>query len=441
MARLHDIYELRNKNIYAGKGDKTLIYAKFDGDSCLYYDGEGDIFQDKGDIYRTAKRSFSKETQEKSKYIIMNECLYCKYIKKPNMPHKCIKECYEHSKRVYGCIKEDSGGKIDMNITGDLSTTVMKRLIQKMEIVVNVNKPDLVDTYREYGWLKDATVGPLIYAIPKTSTEPFSGYVQVWDINSCHCSVLRDKNFRFPIKNGEYKTIKKISSKVKFGIYRAVISCDNTPINNFRFRINEDNKYTHVDIEQARKFGFEINLIQDGNANFLYYSDETLFSGSCFKSYIDEIYNLKEKCTFLDLKTYYKQMLSALWGYLCEERYITTYVKKNELYTKNIRDDDEVSREPFNDEKDKITIFNYSDPYKTRFARVKPFLMAHVRKALSDIYEKDIDKIVRVHTDGFYIKASKDDEPLYNETREIGGVKLEYKGYVEIINVNKIKKG
>ena len=440
--RLHDIYELKKKNIYAGKDVKKLLYAKKneDGDMC-YYDGE-EIFKDDGEIFRAAKYGFSKKNCEKSKYIIMNECLYCKYATKKNkrVPHKSIKECYDHSKDVYDYIKKGTGNKIDMTITGDMSTTIMKRLMQKMEHVVDLNKPKKVDTRREYAWMKDATVGPLIYAIPRSSSESFSGFVQVWDINSCHCSILRDENFKFPIECGEYRTITKISEKVKFGIYRAVISFENTHINNFRFRINEDNKYTHIDIEQARRYGYDIKLIDDGNPNFLYYNKDKLFTGSCLRGYIDEIYGYKEECTDLDVKAYYKQMLSALWGYLTEERFITSYVKKGELYDKDIRDDDEVSREYFNDEKDKITIFNYSDPYKTRFARVKPFLMAHVRKSLSDIYEHVIDRVVRVHTDGFYIKASKEDAPLFKETRDIGGVKLEYVGHVEMKNVNKIKK-
>lgn len=440
MMKLHEIYELRNKNVYAGKDGKKLLYAKFgDGRVCSYCDGV-DIFTDDGEIYRKAKNGYSKLDGEKSKYIIMNECLYCKYNTKKTNPHMSIKECYEHSKKVYEVIKNDTTKKIDMTITGDISTTLMKRLLQKMEHIVDLSKPKIVDTRREYAWLKDATVGPLIYAIPRSSTESFTGYVQVWDINSCHCSILRDKNFKFPIETGEYRTIKKISKNVKFGIYRAKISCENTPINNFRFRINEDNKYTHIDIEQARRYGYDIKLIEDGNANFLYYSEDKLFSGSCFRGYIDEIYEYKENCGNLDVKAYYKQLLSSLWGYLTEERYITSYVKKDEVFTKGLIEDDEVSREWFNDEMDKVTIFNYSNPYKTRFARVKPFLMACVRKTLSDIYEDKIDRIVRVHTDGFYIKASKEDEPLYEESRKIGGIKLEYAGHVVMKNVNKIEK-
>jgi hypothetical protein len=442
MARLHEIYELRNKNIYAGKGDKTLLYAKFDkkDGNFFYYDGKSDIFSDGGEIFRAGKKGFNKDTREKSKYIIMNECLYCKYGKKSREPHKNIKQCYEHSKMVYDRMHEDSGGKLNMNITGDISTTLMKRLIQKMEYLVDLNKPEIVNTKREYGWLKDATCGPLIYAIPRTCTEPFLGYVQAWDINSCHCSILRKDTFKYPIKCGEYMIIDEIPKKIKFGIYRAIIKFENTHVNNFRFRINEDNKYTHIDMRQARKFGFEINLIKDGNANFLYYSDDKLFSGLSFKGYIDEIYEIKEKTDNKDVKVYYKQLLSSLWGYLTEERYIQTYCKIGEVYDVNLKDDDEINREVFDDKKDKITIFNYSDPYKTRFARLKPFLMAHVRKSLSDIYKNEIDKVVRVHTDGFYIKASRGDENLYIATRDIGGIKLEYEGDVEIKNVNRIKK-
>lgn len=53
-------------------------------------------------------------------------------------------------------------------------------------------------------------------------------------------------------------------------------------MNNFRFRINDTSKdkYTHIDIEQARRYGYKIELKIDGNPNFLYYySKDKLFTG------------------------------------------------------------------------------------------------------------------------------------------------------------------
>jgi hypothetical protein len=71
----------------------------------------------------------------------------------------------------------------------------------------------------------------------------------------------------FPIKSGEYKIIDKIKEKPEFGIYRCKIAGKGK-----LFVFNDNNYYTQADIIMARDYGFNIELIQDGTPNFLYYS-------------------------------------------------------------------------------------------------------------------------------------------------------------------------
>jgi len=66
----------------------------------------------------------------------------------------------------------------------------------------------------------------------------------------------------------------------------------------------------------AQSYGLKINLICDGNPNFLYYPKECLVSGQLlFKKYVDSIYPLKQ----LKVKGA-KLLLNLLWGSLSESK-------------------------------------------------------------------------------------------------------------------------
>ena len=102
--------------------------------------------------------------------------------------------------------------------------------------------------------------------------------------------------------------------------------------NNRMFRFNNKNKYTHIDLCTAVSLGLTIHLIQDGKANFLYYSRDKCLAGSeLFSEFVDLLFIIKEsgikRCKFI---------LNILWGALCEKKKIKIHVKNKAINLNHI---------------------------------------------------------------------------------------------------------
>ena len=73
---------------------------------------------------------------------------------------------------------------------------------------------------------------------------------------------------------------------------------------------------------------------------------------------------------------------------------------------------------------------NYSD-----HPRIKPFILALARKAILEQTKQIIDKVKRIHTDGFIVSVQAN---LETNGYMLGGLKLKKRGNVKIKNVNNI---
>lgn len=99
---------------------------------------------------------------------------------------------------------------------------------------------------------------------------------------------------RFPIKQGEIKYIltSELPEHFQYGIYRCMIQKITTRL----FRYNKNNYYTHFDLERAKELGLKIEMIEDGENNFLHYDRCKLILGrQLFGKFIDKLYPLKEQ--------------------------------------------------------------------------------------------------------------------------------------------------
>ncbi len=202
----------------------------------------------------------------------------------------------------------------------------------------------------------------------------------------------------------------------------------------------KNNFYTHIDLRRAKELGYTIELIQDGHENFLQYtSKERKRAKTLFGDYMDILYAIRLKFKGKDqvVEGYVKLLISSLWGTLSEKK--TFKVRENE--------DGET---PGYEEREGDTLLkstrltsggfeheytNVNNPFKTRFARIKLFLLAQGRSKMSSLIEDNIHNVVRIQTDGFFVKPS---DKKYILGPELGQLKLEYKGNVIIHNVNKI---
>jgi hypothetical protein len=270
-------------------------------------------------------------------------------------------------------------------------------------------------TQDETKFIEESSGGAITY------WEPFKGECYSVDINSCYPYVMKQNNHYFPIKQGEFKTIKQY--KKEFGIYRCkILNPTNKIIKLFAF--NRNNYYTHIDIEQALEYGLTYELIQDGQPNFLYYSKDKLMNGAfLFKNYMDELYSLKSKSKMA------KSLLNILWGALSEKN-----TKKfiNNCHDELDLEDCEMTDLHFTGNQIHLKIINYGDDYyKTNYARIKPFVLSYGRNQCYKQFKGHEKDIVRIHTDGAHC--------LKNMTGNncIGGIKTKKLTNVNITGLNK----
>jgi len=145
----------------------------------------------------------------------------------------------------------------------------------------------------------------------KLTYDEISDYMRALDVNSLYPSVMR--NNRYPIGNHIFTTIYQ---QDKLGIYKCLVKKPNNlkyPVvydkQHKSYNLFENDKeqyYTSIDIEQMRKYGYIVNII-DGH-----YWKETDY---IFKEYIDEFYKVKQTATKGSPQyENAKLMLNAIYG-------------------------------------------------------------------------------------------------------------------------------
>jgi hypothetical protein len=133
------------------------------------------------------------------------------------------------------------------------------------------------------------------------------------------------------------------------------------------------------------------------------------------------------------LKIFGKMMLTRIWAWMAQ---LDKFDKKN---ASDIEDDLEIVG-IFPSGENNVNVSVTTDRvYNYAFARCIPFMKDRANMFISSLYEKQVDDIVRINTDGFIMK-----KPLKNIhlRKDIGELKKEekYCGDLHIVHVNKIHK-
>jgi hypothetical protein len=263
----------------------------------------------------------------------------------------------------------------------------------------------------EAEWISYSGFGSIIWSEKGTYEKLYK-----LDAKSLFPSIYISHIAKLPIKRGQFLNIDEIDEFVKFGIYRAKVIPTKDEQYNKLFKFTKYNYYTSVDLQNAKKLGFEIELIKDDKPNFLYYSREKLITfKELFKKFTDILFPLKE----LGVKQS-KFILNLLWGALCQ-------IDKKKYYVQDefeIDEDDEIIEiKPSIINKGEIIIktAKLNARYKTNFARVKPFMIANGRKIMSNFMKPHINNIKRVICDSI-----ETIEPIhFNKDVKIGELKYE----------------
>ena len=326
-----------------------------------------------------------------------------------------LAENYKIFVNMADTLKKETNGLINMYKTGSLKITALA-LFNKM--TKHIIKPDPITNQTEIDFIRFCR-GATYF-----TSYNYSGDVYKGDVKSMYPSIMQSKQI-FPIKEGELRNISEFKPEFfEFGIYRAIIN-SNTKL----FSVNRYNYYTHIDLTRAKELNLSIELIQDGQANFLHYSRDKCLTGfELFGSYVDLLFGLKDK------KIYgAKEILNILWGALTEK----TQVKK-ENKVGNIQDIpanttiNYIKPSMYDETTTLVSYSHLNRFYKHGYARVSAFLISKGRKVISEIMEPYKNILIRCHTDGVMFSA----EPVgivYSD--QIGG--FAYEGFHPNVTIDK----
>ena len=397
--------ELISKKTVAFEEKKIVMY-EWKGENVNCFDGEK--------CFELSRKEYDeiKSKPLSSEFLLVNK----------NYNNKAKKLTLEESYFAYiemaNEIKKETNGYINFYKCASVKDVALNHFYNSIKSV----QPEPIYN-NEAEWISNASFGAT------THWEKYEGQIHSFDVNSHYPNIL-SKNFHyFPVKEGEYKSIQTVAEKAEYGIYRCKIT--NTENKSHKlFRFNPLNYYTHLDIETARKYNFKIELIQDEQPNFLYYSKDKLMNGAfLFKHYVNDLYALKEK----KIKGA-KDLLNVLWGALSEHNFNKFSVDSDTEI--NITDAKIVSMYS-TDERIKLKVISYKYGYfKTNFARMKPFVLAYGRDRLFHVFKNYEQNIVRCHTDGVWMTDYPDS--ILTGTK-LGQVKYEGIKDVNIRGLNKTK--
>ena len=276
--------------------------------------------------------------------------------------------------------------------------------------------------------LQKSFLGGLMYA-----EKNYKGFGVSYDINSLYPAMMVKNEFQIPIEPGEFKTLTKKEfhdlKYFQYGIYHCKISQSECKI----FRTNKRNYYTHYDLTRAKELGLQMEIVEDNNSNFYYYSSKKLVKGKyLFGQFVEKLYDLKkqDKC--------FKKILTCLWGSLTEKNVYKKIVYNNDDSIFVVPDEAELLEfVPVNSGNKVKYLSDKTKLYKHPEARLGGFLTAYSRMFVSRQLQPHESKIVRIHTDG--VIFSEDVKTDFKIDKELGNWKQEYKQNIEIEHVNCVK--
>ena len=386
----------------AGSNEESKLVMFYKDDDCyVTYDGD--------EYGKFDKISDMKDKNTTYKYMVNKKC---------NKDE--IEQQYETYMKDVDKLKKATNGLINLAKSNFKVKDAVLKLFHNNTL--GCEEPELI-TPLEATWIDEAFKGGLMFSEDDLTCDDAICY----DKNSAYPSTLNSTSFSIPIKQGVFSKIEELPEVLGYGIYRVVIKKSNDKHTNKLFRFNEYDKYTHLDINTARKIGLSIKLIVDDQSNCLLYN-KRLNGTTFFRSTIDYLYDLKLKKV-----PFAKDLLSQLWGALCQKR-IVKRILKGKPYA--LPDECEVERIKRHDDTHKVEYVTKKNIYHLPYARFGPFLTAHVRRQLALLMLPYKDDVIRCHTDSILSTCEIKELKL---SSNMGEWKIENKGKCYVNKMNKVK--
>ncbi|GBB97697.1 hypothetical protein RclHR1_30400001 [Rhizophagus clarus] len=163
----------------------------------------------------------------------------------------------------------------------------------------------------------------------------------------------------------------------------------------------------------------QVILIQDKAPNALIYEKETQIRGSIiFGEYVDFLFKIKNQGGIASQVA--KRILNTLWDAFCQRK------KTYKILTALSKSFD----------------FPDGNPFKGEYPRIAPFLLAHSRKIISEMVQPYVNKVKRIHIDGFVLEEDVNNSPLYTCSKDtfktLKVLKFKREGECHVKNANKV---
>jgi len=320
------------------------------------------------------------------------------FIKRPKKIKASVplSEVYDTIKNNADILLKQSKGVINMYQSGSVSITALD-LFMRLQPQPNTESIKKV----EANWLNKATLGAMIWDCDKDHKID-DGELYKFDFVSIYPSILQSQSFNVPLRCGEFSIINEVPKYFAFGVYRCEVQYTESRGWKLFKQNNKNHYYTHIDLNRAIQLGLKIKITLDGKYNAMTYprANNGFINGTkLFKTYVDFCFELKQK----DCKPV-KEILNCLWGILCKTRahdkYFTGDINTNkdaEIQSLDMYDSGAVG----------TRVTNSNKQFTNDLGRIKPFLLARGRYIISKELEKNVNSVVRVHTDGFSCKSKE----------------------------------
>lgn len=288
-------------------------------------------------------------------------------------------------------------------------------------------------TPTEYKWFEKCANFGLQYLKKKDYTKKGFGY----DFKNQYALVLNSENV-IPNKQGEEFTLTELPKRkeLKHGFYAVKISCDN---DNFRkiFAFSKNNVYLKESLQIAMKhkktYDVKIELIKKNQPNAYLYKDKDMVTlNSITNRWFTELTDLRN---IYPKNRLIKHLLSSAWGHLNANNTKNLELEEMQKLNVGVTMEDEYMIMEYHeyrhanasdDRKTKApywVVMDTKKPYKHNI-RLKPWITALARNMTAEIILKDIENVIRVHTDGIVFKNEMtfDDVNLVPEDKTTGKI-------------------
>ena len=260
-------------------------------------------------------------------------------------------------------------------------------------------------SFEESEWFRKCYNAGIMYCNKKGWQESY-GY----DYSSFYPTILASKDLIIPSKKGNECDLTELPTDLKTGFYRVLITSNCEHFKKL-FAFSKHNVYSDVSLKFAMKCTNEktISLIIDDKPNAYLYDDECLTTGKeIFGNWFNKLKKIKEAHPSNKLV---KHLLTSLWGHLSKSKKIyKTHKAINEenisVSMTGVGTDYKILEYHMEDSGDYFEMINVKNPYVYNI-RLKPFITAFGRNKIAVIAMRDIEHVIRIHTDAVVFSIEK----------------------------------